>query len=90
MEMFGDGILDMEPVEAGGGESGFKDDGGSLLARRTLFDDVEPPAIADVDEPAGHLQTLAIDEAADPLVEEAAEHQQRDEGNDGRWDGDEG
>ncbi len=89
MEMFSDGVLDVEPVETGGGESGFKDDGGSLLGW-TLFDDVEPSAIADVDETAGGLQTLAIDEAADPLIEEAGENQQRDEGNDGRWDGDQG
>ena len=89
VEMLGDCILDMEPVETGGRESGFKDDGGSL-ARGTFFDEIELAAIADVDETSRRLQTLAIDKAADPLVEEAAENQQRDEGSDGRWDGDQG
>jgi hypothetical protein len=81
-------ILDMEPVETGGRESGFKDDGGSL-ARGTFFDEIELAAIADVDETSRRLQTFAVDEAADPLVEEAAENQQRDQGSDRRWDGDE-
>ena len=77
MELIGHRLLDVDPVETGGAEAGFKDDDGR--SRGAFFDQVETAAAANVDKAAGGEQALTVDERADPLIDEAAEEQQRDQ-----------
>jgi hypothetical protein len=46
----GDDVLDVKPVEIGGRDSGFKEDGGATL---TFFDKIEAAAAADIDPSTG-------------------------------------